>query len=213
MNASAAAMPLQISCCQNYQNLARYFQTDLNQLIFPFWSPSWVTRPTQDGRFFGMPQPKKSPKKPLRYNYQVAKHFGVHPTTISLWYSQGCPRPAKGEPCDVDKIAVWRERNKGKDVRVQHLDAAAPTSKRALEEQLLEHKTALARIKVKEAEGKLIEREEMQERLRSIAIAIKRVLLTADEHLTPRLIGLQEREMKTVIKRFMRETCERLAKI
>jgi hypothetical protein len=164
---------------------------------------------------------KPAPAPAERYTSvaQIARRLNLHPATISQWISIGCPGKADGA-YDMGKIAAWRDEYKGKDSRVDTEgkggappDPAERSFKKALEEKLLEHKTELARIQVEKEQGKLVDVTDMKEQLREIAHAIRRVLLTAHEGLAPRLVGLQEKEMKPIILRFMRDTCERLAKI
>jgi phage terminase Nu1 subunit (DNA packaging protein) len=157
------------------------------------------------------PKTTKSSAKVVETLSQLAVALGVSLATVNLWRTRGAPdREERGY--SVEAYRRWR---------LEHikLPAARPTPtaqlsrKRQLEEQLLAARAELTEIQVARARGDLIPLEEANERIRGLGQAMTRHLGAMHVKLAPLLVGLTEREMQPIIRRFCREFAERISQL
>lgn len=90
-------------------------------------------------------------KKRITSKEAVAGHFGVHPRTVGVWISSGCPGKADGE-YDVGAIAKWRSEN---------LEPPPGTTKNA-DKQELEMRLLAADVAKREAEAAIKQHEKLK---------------------------------------------------
>ena len=110
----------------------------------------------------------------------------------------------------VQTFRKWRE---GFQENRAAAAAAVPESarKRLLRAQAdeRESKAALAKLQLQVERGEFLRRDEIQKRDEERIHAIKRGLLSIERTLPPRLVGLQEKEMSAVLRKFSRDLVER----
>ncbi|HEY3493632.1 MAG TPA: hypothetical protein VGK73_03055 [Polyangiaceae bacterium] len=76
-----------------------------------------------------------------------------------------------------------------------------------------EAKAALADLKLKLERGEIVEEAKVRERELAIASFVKRWLLGLSRDWPPRLVGLNEKELRTVIERQVDDLLTRMARM
>ena len=140
----------------------------------------------------------------LENQEQVAKVFSVSLRTVSYWAREGMPVRGDGK-YDIKQIQGWRfKRSEQK-----------PNAKKAYENwdaKYREYKARLEEIKLKTAIGELVSRREVEAGLVQISIVIKRALLSLPRAVSPRLVGLETREIESIIRERVEEIINLFAK-
>ena len=140
----------------------------------------------------------------LESQEQVAKVFSVSLRTVSYWTREGMPVRSDGK-YDITQIQGWRFKRSEKK----------PNARKAYEDwdaKYREYKARREEIKLKLTEGELVSRREVEGGLVQISIAIKRALLALPRAVSPRLVGLETREIETIIRERVEEIINLFAK-
>ena len=164
-----------------------------------------------------MPQAASSPKTFASTQGELARIFGVSRVTIMDWVQRGAPRKT-GKGWDVEAMRSWREENMrpaqwtgGTD----HVRSSGSDEARLLKAQADEReaKAALADLKLKLERGEIVPRKVMDDHDAAVASYFRRWALGLSKDWPPRLIGLNEKEMATVIDRQARDLLTRMARM
>jgi len=126
---------------------------------------------------------------------QVSKVFNVSERTVREWVSDGMPKRSDGR-YSIKDIQEWR-------FLKNHGGSSAGVGKRAKgshwEEEYRKYKALTEELKYQQTVGKLVPREEIEEGLIQITVAIKRAFLSIPRSMAPQLIGLEPREIEVLL--------------
>lgn len=131
---------------------------------------------------------------------KVAEHFGIAYQTIRDWKRSGMP----GQPghWDLLEIEVWRRKRREGDQPEVPADEVPKDPKRKRDYYLAE----LARLKVEEAEGKLIPVVEYERALTERSAWITAVLQAVPGTLAPLVAG----KSTSAARKVMQQQCRKL---
>lgn len=133
------------------------------------------------------------PKKLQRAD--IAKIFGVHPTTVSRWKPAGCPCSPDGKIYSAPDVHKWlvdqATADFGKDREPQGDSPAL--------ERYREARAAMAEIDLKEREGELISREDVSREWALRVAEISAGLEFLADRLPPLLVGKEREEIRKII--------------
>ena len=139
---------------------------------------------------------------------QVAKLFKVDTRTVRNWIDAGMPVAKKGK-YNLAEIVAWKMMRE----KPSSADAAGWIAKwHEARACITGYKAELEEMKVKEFKGALISRGEVERGLVQVSIAIKQALLALPRAIAPRLIGLEAREIETVLRERVEEIINLFAK-
>lgn len=126
---------------------------------------------------------------------QVSKVFNVSDRTVRDWVSDGMPRRSDGRYAIKD-IQEWR-------FLKNHGGSGSGNGKKSKgtnwEEEYRKYKALTEELKYQQTIGKLVPREEIEEGLVQITVAVKRAFLSLPRSMAPKLINLEPREVEALL--------------
>lgn len=137
---------------------------------------------------------------------KVAKILGVSDRTVRHWIKEGMPVTPQNK-YDLIEIRSWRLlRDKRKKSSGQKKDNAE-----FWETKYREYKAKLAEIALKQKMGQLIPKAQVEAQLVQVSLAIKRSLLALPRSVAPQLVGLETREIETILSGRVKEAISLIA--
>lgn len=130
---------------------------------------------------------------------KVAKVFGVSTRTVAYWTRDGMPTTPQGK-YDLLEIRAWRtlkKQKKGQSVKKDSLEV--------WDARFREYKARLAEIALKKASGELVSRAQVEKDLIHISLTVKRAFLALPRQLAPQLIGLEARQIESILASRVKE--------
>lgn len=146
---------------------------------------------------------------------ELAQALGVSLQSVQTYHAEGAPRRTD-QGYDVEAWRQWRlEHKSGHLPRVPSSADAVEDKDRLLRAQAdeREEKALLAKLEREELEGELIRKAEVKDRDIARVHAVKRGLLAFERALPPKLVGLNEREMRAVLAKELRLLLERFQRM
>lgn len=162
-------------------------------------------------------RPTSSSPNVLQTQRAVAKHFDVSFSTVRYWLASGCPG-SREEGYDVEKIEAFRKtldysraghgcpEEEGVTGEISQRLKLAQTRER-------EAKASLAELELKFQRGEYISSAEAIEQRVAMIHVFKRSLLGFENALATRLVGLNEKEIRTVWRTMARELLTKLSQM
>ncbi len=149
-------------------------------------------------------EPGKNPLGIVGSQEAVAKVFGVDPRTVAHWVKSGMPY-AHGK-YDLVEIRAWRALR-----AKRHSAGKTKSGSVGWEGEFRKFKAQLEEIKLKKAQGELIERAVVERELVQISLTVKRAFLTLPRQVAPQLVGLEPRQIEVLMSTRIREIIEKFA--
>jgi phage terminase Nu1 subunit (DNA packaging protein) len=137
---------------------------------------------------------------------KVAKVFGVAVRTVERWVKEGMPiTPQKDY--DLLEIRAWRL------IRNQKLKSKGNKKNDAdmWDAKYREYKARLAEMAFKKAMGELIPKDIVEKELIQISIGIKMALLALPQQVASQLVGLEARQINTLLTSRIKEAIQDIA--
>lgn len=128
---------------------------------------------------------------------KVAKIFGVATRTVERWVREGMPITSD-KKYDLLDIRTWREFKKHKGRKLNKKNNLQDR-KDAADAEYREYKARLAEIALKRVLGEVIPKEIVEKELIQISMGIKRILLALPQQVAPQLVGLETRQICTLL--------------
>lgn len=135
---------------------------------------------------------------------QIAKVFRVTVRTVRNWIESGMPVMKTGR-YDLAEIVAWKFMR----------DQAVLSEGRKSDDWVglyRECKAKIEEIKLWTIKGNVIPKQEVEQGLVQVSIAIKRALLALPRAIAPRLVGLEPREIEAVLRERVEEIINLFAK-
>ena len=145
---------------------------------------------------------------------ELAQALVLSLQSIATYAAEGAPKRGP-EGYDIEAWRKWRAENKAPLRNSAGGQEKSGDKARLLKAQADEReaKAALADLQLKIERGEYMPISEVKDRDIARVAMVKRGLFSLDRSLPPRLVGLQEKEMQVVIRKHVRELCERFARM
>jgi hypothetical protein len=153
------------------------------------------------------------PDNIVRSKKAVGEHFGKTKRTIINWAKRGMPESPEGY--DLIEIERWAIREglipgKVKDDREDNGDSRK-NDRAFYETKIKRIESELKEMKLKEARGDLLKKEDIEAQNVAKIVMLKQVLLSIPRGLAPLLVGLDAREIEAKIMEKILESCSQFA--
>lgn len=135
---------------------------------------------------------------------KVAKAFEVSDRTVRYWAKDGMPMTPDGK-YDLTEIQAWHFLKKHPE------KSGKETHSQKWEGEYREYKARLMRIEYERKLGNLIPKEEVEKQMVQRIIAVKRAFLSLPRALAPQLVGMEPREIESVLMGRIKEIIENFA--